>query len=85
MELLKFETNTWKDENIITPEGNFVSIIPGENGFTWAELFHNRFRELEPGIDSDQILAISFNISFNDNNLDHIMKIFFVIMFCVFL
>lgn len=72
MKILKFETNIWKDENITDPIGNFVNIMPGENGLSWTELFHNRFRELEPGIDSDQILSISFNISFIDDNLDFI-------------
>ena len=55
MKILKFETNIWKDENITDPIGNFVNIMPGENGLSWTELFHNRFRELEPGIDSDQM------------------------------
>ena len=86
MKILKFETNIWKDENITDPIGNFVNIMPGENGLSWTELFHNRFRELEPGIDSDQILSISFNISFIDDNLDfvklnHFMQDYFESVF----
>lgn len=81
MKILKFETNIWKDENITDPIGNFVNIMPGENGLSWTELFHNRFRELEPGIDSDQILSISFNISFIDDNLDFIKLNHFIIVF----
>ena len=32
MEIRNFNVTAWKEDNIPTPEGNYMCVVPGENG-----------------------------------------------------
>lgn len=81
MEIKNFNVKVWKEDNIATPEGNYMCVVPGENGYQWADLFKDRFRELEPGIDGDHIKALSFSLEFLCEDIEFIKINHFILDF----
>lgn len=69
MNIDKLEICPLKSLRVETPDEKYVCLLPEEYGHTWEELLTDKYNEEEPGLGTERIFGLQFELNFNGKEI----------------